>query len=202
MPPSDPVHPDAVASTDQPVHEPAELDDPEPVSEESMRAQWAVAARELLVETARQYGGLVTHKELAEHVQTVTGLRTRKLPRSWIGDVLTRTAVDSAAREEPIIASLCVNATGSVGEGYAVTIQSVLGETPVDADDHAAQQRLECYRFFGATLPVGGGFPALSPKLATARTREAKARMLARPVAVCPTCQIAVPASGVCDNCD
>ncbi len=174
----------------------------DPVSDESMRAQWAEAAREHLIAAAKQYGALVTFKDLAEHVQAATGLRTRKLAHNWIGDVLKRVALDSAARQEPLVSALCVNAAGSVGEGYATTVQLVLGETPADADDHAAQQRFECYRFFGATMPSGGGFPALSPKLTTARNREAKARMLARPIAVCPRCQIAVPASGICDNCD
>lgn len=186
----------------EPTGAPSDEDEPEPVSEESMRAQWAEAARTRLVETASQYGALVTYKELAEHVQSATGLRTTKLAHHWIGDVLNRVAVDSAAREEPILSSLCVNAAGSVGDGYAVSVGSVLGQTPADADDHAAQQRFECYRFFGATMPTGGGFPALSPKLTTARNREAKARMAARPVAVCPNCQLAVPASGICDNCD
>jgi hypothetical protein len=173
-----------------------------PVSDEAMRAQWSEAAREHLAAAAKQYGTLVTFKDLAEHVQTATGLRTRKLAHNWIGDVLKRVAVDSAARQEPLLSALAVNAAGSVGEGYGSTVASVLGETPADPDDHAAQQRFECYRFFGATMPAGGGFPALSPKLTTARNREAKARMLARPVAVCPRCQIAVPASGICDNCD
>ena len=102
-------------------------DEPEPVSEEDTRAQWAEAARTRLVEAAKQYGALVTYKELAEHVQASTGLRTKKLAHHWIGDVLTRVAVDSAAREEPILSSLCVNASGSVGDGYAVAIGSVLG---------------------------------------------------------------------------
>jgi hypothetical protein len=186
----------------EPTGDPVEDEVAEPVSDESMRAQWAVAAREHLAEAAKQYGALVTFKELAEHVQATTGLRTRKLAHNWIGDVLNRVAVDSAARNEPLLSALCVNAAGSVGEGYAVTIKSVLGETPADGDDHAAQQRFECYKFFGATMPVGGGFPALSPKLTTARNRDAKARMLARPIPVCPNCQIAVPASGICDNCD
>lgn len=186
----------------EPTGAPSDEDEPEPVSDESMRAQWAEAARTHLVKTAKQYGALVTYKELAEHVQSATGLRTKKLAHHWIGDVLARTAAESAAREEPILSALCVNAAGSVGDGYAVAVQSVLGETPSDADDHAAQQRFECYRFFGASMPAGGGFPALSPKLTTARDREAKARMAARPVAVCPKCQLAVPASGICDNCD
>jgi hypothetical protein len=186
----------------EPTGAPDDEEEPEPVSEEAMRAQWAEAARERLLEVAGQYGGLVTYKELAEHVQAATGLRTKKLAHHWIGDVLTRTMVDSAAREEPILAALCVNSAGSVGDGYSVAVTSVLGETPADGDDHAAQQRFECYRFFGASMPSGGGFPALSPKLTTARNREAKARMAARPVAVCPTCQLAVPASGICDNCD
>ena len=31
------------------------------------------------------------------------------------------------------------------------------GSLDGDADDHAARERLECYRHFGAELPAGGG---------------------------------------------
>lgn len=31
-------------------------------------------------------------------------------------------------------------------------------------DDHAAKTRLECYRYFGAELPLGGREPTLTPR--------------------------------------
>jgi hypothetical protein len=170
---------------------------------ESARASWAEAAREQLIETAGRYHAVTTSKELAEAVQQRTGIRTRQPPHYWITDVLSRVAKDCAAREEPNLSSLCVNAAGSVGDGYGRVVAEATGQAPADQDRHAALARLECYRHFGAVgLPAGGGAPALTAKLAASRTRARKAAQEERPVATCPTCHLALTASGVCDNCD
>lgn len=95
---------------------------------------------------------------------------------------------------------------------------------------HAARARLECYQWAGSA-PADGGVPA-SVRVATASgrprveraarasyttasgTRPARAakppkaptpkRVAAsdKPIKVCPTCFMALPATGVCDNCD
>jgi len=80
-----------------------------------------------------------------------------------------------------------------------------------------ARQRLECYQWAGSA-PADGGVPAqlpdAAPRRATRSPRprstgsraEAPARKRVaktdRPVTVCPTCFMALPATGVCDNCD
>ena len=69
-------------------------------------------------------------------------------------------------------------------------------------DVHAAAERLACNTYFGADLPDGGGLPQLTPQLAAARTRQRKASVIERRINVCPTCSMAIPATGVCDNCD
>lgn len=92
-----------------------------------------------------------------------------------------------------------------VGEGYdaVLAIEGVpLLADVMQRENHAAQARLECYRWAHASgLPTDGGSPALAPKLAAAVDRRRRAATPARPTAVCSTCHMAVPATGVCDNC-
>jgi hypothetical protein len=67
---------------------------------------------------------------------------------------------------------------------------------------HAADERLACYRFHDAVrLPEDGGTAALTPRLASSRARARKVAREAVPVNTCPTCFMAIPATGVCDNC-
>jgi hypothetical protein len=187
---------------------------------EVSRETWALAARMLLEETARDYHALVTYQELADYVQSRSRIRTRQPMRYWIGDVLFRVNQACAEKREPFLGALCVNAAGSVGDGYQVAIEELRRETMADPDDHAAAERLECYRWFGADLPPGGGEPALAPALQATRegrsaprparsSSRAPAAPRARKVAaadvapkICPTCFMALPANGVCDNCD
>lgn len=174
----------------------ADLDADEP------RAAWALAARDSLAEVARSYRAVITSKELAALVQERTRIRTAQPAQHWINDVLARVAVDCVERGEPNLASLCVNTQGSVGEGYLVAVKKATGEVPADGDVHAADQRLECYRFHQAVrLPEDGGTAALTPRLAASRARARKVAREAVPVNTCPTCFMAIPSTGVCDNC-
>ena len=167
------------------------------------RDQWAVAAREVLLDVARRYHAVITNKQLAHEVQERTGIHTKQLMHYWIGDVLGRVARECDRRDEPILSALCVNAEGSVGDGYAVAVAQVQGTKPSDPDDHAARERLSCHVFFGAEdVPADGGFPALTPAVAQRRERSRKLRAQEAPVLTCPTCHMALPKTGVCDNCD
>lgn len=166
------------------------------------RVAWALAARDSLADVARSYRAVITSKELAALVQERTRITTSQLTQHWIGDVLARVAVDCAARDEPNLSSLCVNSLGSVGDGYLVAVEKATGAVPDDGDVHAADQRLECYRFHKAVrLPEDGGTAALTPRLAASRARARKVAREAVPVNTCPSCFMAIPATGVCDNC-
>ena len=115
-----------------------------------------------------------------------------------------RVARVCADRGEPLLSALCVNESGSVGAGYAKAVIAVRGELVGDPDDHAADERLACYRAFGAVMPDDGGNPALAPQVAAVRDRERARRAATRPQfegQVCPSCNMAIPATGVCDNC-
>lgn len=172
------------------------------IGQEAAVAAWALAARPVLEEAARTYQAVVTYKELCAEVQDASGVRTQQQIRHWVGDVLSAVTAECVAASEPLLSALCVNATGSVGDGYAKAVEAHTGAAPADGDVHAAAQRLECYRRFDAAgLPDDGGHAALTPRLAGARDRARKARIAERVVPQCPNCFMELPATGECDNC-
>ena len=117
---------------------------PPEVDEEASRAAWAEAARALLLETAHKYRAIVTHKELTDEVQARSGIFTSQRPQHWIGSVLQRVTVECAERGEPNLAALCINTSGSVGDGYSDNVLAATGDRPEDGDRHAAAVRHEC----------------------------------------------------------
>ena len=169
---------------------------------EATRASWAEAARPILVKVAQRYRAMISYKDLAAEMQEATGIATRQPMQHWMADVLHRVARDCAERNEPNLASLAVNAQGSIGAAYASTVLDTRGEEIGDSDDHAARERLACHTYFEAPdLPADGGVPTLTEKVSAARTRARKASAAAKPVDTCPACNMALPATKVCDNC-
>lgn len=160
--------------------------------------EWSAAALPVLQDVASTYNRTMTYDELATAVQDATGIRTRSLLPNWIGDVLG--AVTRAQPpDEPMLTALVIRADGTMGPGYAVPIVDRTGAAPPDIDWHSAEQRLACYRHFGAHLPPDGGQPTLTAQVATRRNRE-NTRAPVRDV--CPSCNLRLPASGHCGQCD
>ena len=58
------------------------------VSQADAARQWWPVAREVLLETARDYGAWITHDDLSERIQAATGITTRQPAEGWIGRVL------------------------------------------------------------------------------------------------------------------
>ena len=193
------------------------------VGSTAAREAWAEAARPVLVEAAGRYRALVTYKQLAAAVQESSGITTTQLMHQWIGDVLGRVTAECQSRGEPLLSALCVSVQGSVGQGYADAVEEARGTRPTDPDEHAAHERLECYRHWEATgLPRDGGTPlrtahftpvrkaaarkpasrAATPRKAPARKTTAAPKPEPKPIQLCPHCFTQVPASGVCDYCD
>ncbi len=132
--------------------------DSSPVEMAQAQQEWAIAARPELERVARTYGELIRYAELAEAVQVSTGIRTRKLMRNWIGDVLTLVGTDCHERGEPLLSALCVQKDGTIGDGYGVALVKIYGgDPPTDLDQQAAEERLRCYQHFGAVMPADGG---------------------------------------------
>jgi hypothetical protein len=168
---------------------------------EEARDAWAQAARPILIEVAQHYHQVIPYKDLAAQVQWITGVRSTQQMHYWIGDVLKRVSVESFRRGEPLLSALCVGPDGSVGERYAAAVAATTADLSDDGDDHAAVQRLACYRHFQAPdLPADGGSTALTAQLAARRARAKKVRLAEAPIDVCPTCHTQLPTTKVCDN--
>lgn len=179
------------------------VSDDTPVATAEAREIWAREAYPLLVGVAHTYHAVITYKELAEKIQESTGIRTRVLLHNWIGGVLSKVVREAHRRGDPPLTALVVHSDdGMVGEGYKEVLE-VAGEPPADdvlaREKHAAHSRLECYRRFGATLPPGGGTPALAPKHQAAIDRRSVRSE--RPSQICPRCSVQLPSTGACDAC-
>jgi hypothetical protein len=165
-------------------------------------AAWTAAAVPVLERVARNYHATISYKDLGDDVQQVTGIRTRVLLMNWIGQVLGDVSRISHQRGQPMLSALCVHSDGTVGEGYGQAIlDNYGGPLPGDLDMHAAEERLRCYQGFGADLPPGGGKAALTPLVAARRAWLARQSRADVSSSLCPACNLALPVSGICDNC-
>jgi hypothetical protein len=160
---------------------------------------WTAAARPVLEGVARTYNARITYGDLAAQVQEQTGIFTKQLVHYWVGPL----AVSCCQPGEPLLSSLVVNGQGLVGTGYEGAVLATYGEpTPPDLQMHSAQERLKCYRHFGATLPADGGRATLTPQVARQRTKTANASRSQMPRAVCPVHNLQLPMTGRCDRCE
>lgn len=161
------------------------------VSNSDALTAWAPIARDVLLDTARDYHATVTAAALAEAVQTRSGIAADQPADTWIAKLLDRVAVDAEKRGEPALASLC----------------------PLPGDSAAdAAARLECYRAFADDLPADGGRPGIvfhvapprasrassSPRTPAVRRPEPQPQM--REV-TCTSCWMIVPARETCTSC-
>ncbi|MCH1883947.1 hypothetical protein [Agrococcus sp. ARC_14] len=171
---------------------------------------WWPAARDALLEVARDYGAWLTHEQLSERIQAATGISTRHPAPEWIGRVLDRVSNDAESRGEPHLTSLCVGADLAIGADYP---WAPAGGGERAREQGAAEDRFECYRFFGATLPADGGAPQLTPRaLAPAKRSRSSAPRGPRatpratpPPAIrevlCTECFMLVPVAAQCRDC-
>ncbi len=180
--------------------------DPDPVQPGEAEDAWAEAARDILKGVAGSYHRLIDRTDLAAQVQDVSGIHSSKNPHYWLSRVLAQVAAVNVVDGEPPLTALVVHRqTGAVGDDYDEVLR-LTGADPITdevaREKHAAEARMECYRWAGATMPANGGHAALSPRLDQRIVRERKrARDEATPT-VCPTCFMTIPPTGVCDNCD
>ncbi|RHW27227.1 hypothetical protein D0Z08_11260 [Nocardioides immobilis] len=169
------------------------------------RETWAKTAYEILVDRAGQYRAVVEYTQFGDEIQERSGVATTVAVRNWIGGVLELVAQRCVSEGVPPLTSLVVRKdTGMVGAPYDVVLAAIGADPIEDAmlrEKHAAASRLECYRWADAAdLPADGGRAALSPKLAASTARKAKANPPA--AKVCPSCNMALLPTGVCDSCD
>lgn len=163
-------------------------------SDDGSKVEWSVATKAWADATIRvlrsagsTYGALVRYSELGEAVQVATGIQTKSLPMNWIGEVLRAITDRPHVDGEPMLSALVVNASGHVGPGYADAVEAREGLRPEDPDFHAAQERLSCYRYLGASVPADAT-PQLSPDLAQRRRADAAKARASAPQPKCPSC--------------
>lgn len=191
---------------------------------------WARATHEILEEVASQYHATITEGALAHRLLTETGIATSRPHPRWLSKLLQPLAALHHRDAYPPLTALVVDGRGWVGERYDDVLRAAddLPLTdPTARERHAARARLECYRWAGSA-PEDGGHPeivemkpsrARAPRAAAAggaaraststrAPREPKPVVpkkvapVDRPVNVCPRCFMAIPATGLCDNCD
>jgi hypothetical protein len=183
------------------------IEDPlEDLTRELAEEAWVPEARRILTRVAGTYHAVINYSDLAAEIQETSGVRSRLQVRTWIGPVLAQVAHDNHDRDEPALTALVVHKTdGTVGAGYdeVLTLTGVPAiDDPLAREKHAAAARLACYEWAGADLPTGGGKAALSPRYDQIQARLRKERRAAEQPAICATCFMAIPPTGLCDNCD
>jgi len=175
---------------------------------EQLLKAWVPVGYRVLQETASRYDAFITSGDLAATVQEESG-RSGGARSTWVGQLLELVAMQAARTGDAPLASLCVQSDLSVGDRY-LRILAAAGDvvaSGTDLDQRAAEDRLECYRRYAADLPEDGGRPRIPVRTARVRTssspsapRRPKAPERPAP-AVCPTCFMQLPATGICDNC-
>lgn len=194
------VDPDTPLATHAGVAGPWRVSDGTPVPFAEAKRVWAEVAYNVLVTTATKYNHYVTYSELAHQVLKESGINYRPHQRNWIGKVLGLVARRCVEAGEPPLTALCVS-TGDecVGVGYEYVLKLTGESVPDDLQPHAAEARLQCYRFYGAELPRGGGEPTLTRRVAERRARVSRPEP--PPARLCPVHRIQLPATGICDDC-
>ncbi|WP_369634789.1 hypothetical protein [Nocardia sp. JMUB6875] len=169
---------------------------------------WALAAHEVLAETASGYGHFVTVNELAEQIQEMSGIRTNAPTRTWMDAILRKVARRCHNAGEPPLTALCVKQNHKVSESYKYVLELAHLPIPADLEVHAAYARWQCYAAYGAEIPTDGGIPPLVPRNGGAPRRVTAAGPVSTPKpepeprkAVCASCFTELPANGVCYYC-
>jgi len=172
------------------------------VSTQDTKTAWAEVAYEVLRRVAGRYRKTIAYGELAEIVETESGVPKGATTRQWLSDVLDLVCRECQFRNEPLLTALCVSKdTGEVGPGYAAAVEAMYGEVPADLEVHASEERFKCYLSFGATLPADGGRPALTPQVDRRRKLQRNKANAARVRPTCDTCFVQLPRTGQCDSC-
>ncbi|WP_216900638.1 hypothetical protein, partial [Nocardia alni] len=124
---------------------------------------WALAAHEVLAETATGYGQFMTVDELAERVQDISDVHTDAPTGTWMDAILRKVARRCHSAGEPPLTTLCVRADHTVGDTYKYVLELAALPTPEDVELHAAYARWQCYQIYGAEIPADS-LPPLTPK--------------------------------------
>ncbi|GGG68190.1 hypothetical protein GCM10011374_35650 [Kocuria dechangensis] len=168
---------------------------------------WAEATVPKLKDIASHYGHYITYGELAEHLFETTGVRTDQRLDFWIKDVLGMVLDYCDAMNYPALPALVVQKkSGMVGPGFSAWLPKIgmsATQEPRVLEGVAAEERLKCYKRFGADVPPDAkAKPTREYEALLDKEDRAAGRGTPQPEAMCPTCFRVLPLSGQCDECD
>jgi len=152
---------------------------------DAMRA-WAPIAQRVLYETSVSDRATITLEELAEIVQEESGVRTKEAVSTWITRLTDR--VTAADPDIPIPVPPAPTKARATRAAAPKRAKPATGATPTAAASSAT--------ITGSTPAVPATSAAPKATAAPKRPRGAEPE-----VTICPTCFMALPASGICDNC-
>ncbi|MFF0944150.1 hypothetical protein ACFYE2_07965 [Kocuria sp. CPCC 205300] len=167
---------------------------------------WADATVPRLEIVASRYGDYISYGELAEYLFERTNVRTDQRLDYWIRHVLGMVLDYCATMDLPALPALVVQKkTGMVGPGFSAWLPKIglpATQEPEVLEWVAAQERLKCYRHFGADVPPEAR-PAATREYAALLNRDERSasRRTSMPEATCPGCRTVLPMSGQCDTC-
>jgi hypothetical protein len=167
---------------------------------------WAEATVPKLEDVASRYGDYISYGELAEYLFERTNVRTDQRLDYWIRHVLGMVLDYCATMSLPALPALVVQKkTGMVGPGFRAWLPNIglpATQEPKVLEWVAAQERLKCYRYFGANVPPEAR-PTPTREYATLLNRDEHSASKRTPVpeATCPECGTVLPMSGQCDTC-
>ena len=160
-------------------------------------AAWVPAGRDLLGGLASQANATISQSDFADEVQRRGGVHALGQPAGWLAHCLESLAIATHTEGIPPLTSLVYGHDTSAGGR--------------DRESQAAADRIECYRWAGAPEPLGGWrartpsgartSSTRTPATRTPTTRATKAVVPEREAAYCPSCFMALPATGRCDYC-
>ncbi len=191
------------------------------VAAHEAEAVWADHALDVLRDVASRFGDQIDYAELSQQVQERSGVHTRVQVLTWIGGVLRRVMQATRASGEPSLSVLVIPKRGDASAEAAWTTARMqcyrryCADLPQDSPVLGVERSSAGTGVTGAagTRAAGGAGgtrrPAPSTRRAGSRsgastTRKSPTRPAARqdaPPALCPRCFLALPATGVCDNC-
>ncbi|TDL41882.1 hypothetical protein [Kocuria rosea] len=167
---------------------------------------WAEATVPKLEDVASRYGDYIAYGKLAEYLFECTNVRTDQRLDYWIRHVLGMVLDYCDTMGLPALPALVVQKkSGMVGPGFSAWLPKI-GLPPTQEPEVvewvAAQERLKCYRHFGAVVP-GEARPTPTREYAALLDREERSasKRTPVPVATCSRCGTVLPMSGQCDTC-
>lgn len=180
-----------------------------PVPFDHAKYAWAQSMYGALIDIARTRDALVTYQDIADIIQSATGITTARPATQWIDVPLTLVAEMCVRNSEPQLTALVVTAdTNEVDDSFSVTYSIAGQPVPRNLQRAADAARRACHDHFSRREAVGWDRSKLTGRTGPPRTRtplptaDPKPRTERRQVTVCPQCHLELLPSMRCAYCE